>query len=135
MKFRRAKQLLLIAISLLLIGSCNHNSLSRNAPTGTHSLKVTATAYNSVRSQTSGNPSIAAWGDRLKPGMKVIAVSRDLIRMGLKHNTRVKIDGLPGTYLVKDKMNKRWRRKIDIYMGRDVKAARRWGKRKVTIRW
>lgn len=100
-----------------------------------HSLKVTASAYNSVKAQGSGNPSISAWGDHLKPGMKAIAVSRDLIKMGLKHNTKVKIEGLPGTYLVKDKMNKRWKRKIDIYMGTDIKAARQWGKRKVTISW
>jgi len=100
-----------------------------------HSLTVTASAYNSVRSQTNGNPALGAWGDRLKPGMKVIAVSRDLIGMGLKHNTRVKIDGLPGTWLVKDKMGKRWKKKIDIYMGSDVKAARKWGKRKLTIHW
>jgi len=134
MKLRRPKQLLLAVIGLLLIGSCNHNVI-QDSEAGEHSLIVTATAYNSVRSQTQGNPSIGAWGDRLKPGMKVIAVSRDLIRMGLKHNTRVKIKGLPGTYLVKDKMGKRWSRKIDIYMGRDVKAARKWGKRKVTISW
>ena len=128
MKFRRPKQLLLMLITLILIGSCSHHAPAR-------SLSVTASAYNSLHSQTAGNPSIGAWGDRLKPGMKVIAVSRDLIRMGLKHNTRVTIDGLPGYYLVKDKMNSRWRRKIDIYMGRDIKAARRWGKRNVTIRW
>ncbi|WP_072658720.1 3D domain-containing protein [Mariprofundus micogutta] len=118
----------------MLIGSCNKDVIHRS-DAGERSLIVTASAYNSVRSQTQGNPSIGAWGDRLKPGMKVIAVSRDLIRMGLKHNTRVKIKGLPGTYLVKDKMNKRWSRKIDIYMGHDIKAARKWGKRKVTISW
>ena len=100
-----------------------------------HTLTVTASAYNSLKAQTRGNPFIGAWGDRLKPGMKVIAVSRDLIKMGLKHNTKVKIDGLPGSYLVQDKMGKRWSRKIDIYMGADLKAARKWGKRKVTIRW
>jgi len=99
------------------------------------SLTVHATAYNSVWAQTSGDPTLAAWGDRLRPGMKVIAVSRDLLRMGLKHNSRVKIKGLPGYYLVKDKMNKRWKRKIDIYMGRDIQMAREWGKRRVTIIW
>ena len=102
---------------------------------GDRTLSVTASAYNSVHGQTSGNPLIGAWGDRLEPGMKVIAVSRDLIEMGLTHNTKVKIDGLPGTYLVKDKMHRRWKKKIDIYMGTDVKAARQWGRRKVTIRW
>jgi 3D (Asp-Asp-Asp) domain-containing protein len=130
MKFKRSKQSLLIIISLLLVGSCSPAWSSSG-----HSLEVTASAYNSVKSQGSGNPSISAWGDHLKPGMKAIAVSRDLIKMGLKHNTKVKIEGLPGTYLVKDKMNKRWKRKIDIYMGTDIKAARQWGKRKVTISW
>ncbi|PSW19313.1 hypothetical protein C9I98_13170 [Photobacterium sanctipauli] len=96
-------------------------------------LKVTATAYNSVRAQTNANPTIAAWGDRLKPGMKVIAVSRDLLSMGLKHGSRVKISGLPGEYVVLDKMNKRWSKKIDIYMGKDIQAARNWGRRSVTI--
>ena len=96
-------------------------------------LNVTATAYNSVSAQTDSNPSIAAWGDRLKPGMKAIAVSRDLLKMGLKRGSKVKISGLPGEYVVLDKMHHRWRRKIDIYMGNNIKAARKWGKRTVTI--
>lgn len=100
-----------------------------------HSLKVKASAYNTVRAQTNNNPTLTAWGDRLKPGMKVIAVSHDLIRLGLKHNTMVRIEGLPGKYQVKDKMNKRWKHKIDIYMGYDTRAARRWGRRTVTIHW
>lgn len=98
-------------------------------------LVVTATAYNSIASQTNSRPTLAAWGDTLVPGMKAIAVSRDLIPLGLRHEVEVEIDGLPGKYVVRDKMAKRWTRKIDIYMGKDVKAARKWGKRKVTIRW
>ncbi|OBU09589.1 hypothetical protein AYY19_10225 [Photobacterium aquimaris] len=96
-------------------------------------LNVTATAYNSVRAQTDASPNIAAWGDRLKPGMKAIAVSRDLLKMGLKRGSKVKISGLPGEYVVLDKMHHRWSRKIDIYMGKDVRAAKNWGKRRVTI--
>jgi len=102
---------------------------------GQRSLKVTATAYNSLPGQTQGNPTITAWGDKLVPGMKVIAVSRDLIPLGLKHGVKVKIDGLPGTYTVMDKLHQRWQHRIDIYMGKDIKAAKKWGKRKVTIRW
>jgi len=34
-----------------------------------------------------------------------------------------------------NKLHKRWMRRIDIYMGNDVKAAKEWGKREVTIRW
>ena len=69
------------------------------------------------------------------PAMKAIAVSRDLISMGLTHGVRAKIEGLPGTYTVMDKLHKKWRRRIDIYMGEDIKAAKQWGKRRVTIRW
>ncbi|MCK5876664.1 MAG: 3D domain-containing protein [Candidatus Marithrix sp.] len=96
---------------------------------------VTATAYNSLPGQTDSTPNLAAWGDILKPGMKSIAVSRDLIPKGLSHNARVKIEGFDGTYVVLDKMNKRWKKKIDIYMGKDAKAARQWGKKKVNIKW
>ena len=100
-----------------------------------YSLDVTATAYNSVQEQTNEQPRITAWGDHLEPGMKAIAVSRDLIALGLEHGVTVEIEGLPHHYVVRDKMSKRGKRKIDIYMGEDVQAARRWGKRRVTIRW
>ncbi|MGB0845345.1 MAG: 3D domain-containing protein [Thiolinea sp.] len=103
---------------------------------GDNRLRVTATAYNSLPAQTDSTPNIAAWGDRLRPGMKVIAVSRDLLKKyGLKHKDKVKISGLDGEYQVLDKMNKRWRKKIDIYMGKDRRKALRWGRKNVTIRW
>ncbi len=98
-----------------------------------HSREVTATAYNSLAYQTSSQPNITAFGDSLKPGMKCIAVSRDLLALGLKHNTLVTIEGMEGIYLVKDKMNKRWKNRIDIYMGTDVRAAKEWGRKKLTI--
>jgi 3D (Asp-Asp-Asp) domain-containing protein len=99
------------------------------------SIVVTATAYNSVPEQTNDQPEVTAWGDRLAPGMKVIAVSRDLIPLGLDHRAPVSIEGLPGEYLVLDKMHARWEKRIDIYMGEDVDAARAWGARQVRIRW
>lgn len=98
-------------------------------------LRVTATAYNSTKSQTEGDPFIGAFGDSVKPSVKSIAVSRDLYRMGLKHNTYVTIEGLKGIYLVKDKMHERWKNKIDIYMGTDIIAAKRWGRKKVNIHY
>lgn len=97
------------------------------------SLMVTASAYNSTTRQTSNNPHITAFGDSLKPGMKYIAVSRDLLRKGLKHNTPVVIEGFEGFYLVKDKMHSKWRNHIDIYMGEDIEAAKKWGRRQVCI--
>ncbi|HQU89647.1 MAG TPA: hypothetical protein PK620_13080 [Denitromonas sp.] len=98
-------------------------------------LTVTATAYTSSPGETDNTPDIAAWGDTLEPGMKVIAVSRDLLDLGLVQGAEVTIDGLDGRYVVLDKMHPRWNEKIDIYMGENVKKARNWGRREVTIRW
>lgn len=96
---------------------------------------VTVSAYNSTPSQTANHPSLAAWGDTLRPGMKCIAVSRDLLDLGFEHNTAVKISGLQGIYLVKDKMHYRWRNRIDIYMGLDIVKAREWGIKKRKIQY
>ncbi|MDL5514511.1 hypothetical protein QSE00_22050 [Arenibacter sp. M-2] len=99
-------------------------------------LKVTATAYNSFPYQTSKiHPGITAWGDSLKPGMKIIAVSKDLIPVGLDYNTQVKIKGDSSIYLVKDKMHSKWRNRIDIYMGEDKEKALQWGRKKITIHY
>ncbi|MGI9552031.1 MAG: 3D domain-containing protein [Aurantibacter sp.] len=98
-------------------------------------LEVKVSAFNSVASQTDGRPNLAAWGDTLKPGMKCIAVSRDLISLGLGHNTKIRIEGLPDIYLVKDKMNARYRNRIDIYMGTDVKKAKQWGQKRLKIEY
>ena len=65
--------------------------------------------------------------------MKCIAVSRDLLKLGLTRDTPVKISGLEGTYLVKDKMNARFKKHIDIYMGTDIQKAREWGRKKLSI--
>jgi len=106
------------------------------SPSDERSMEVTATAYTMRASETKeGNIGLAAWGDQLEPGMKAIAVSRDLIDEGLGHEAEVRIEGLDGTYVVRDKMNERWEKKIDIFMGTDVERAGEWGKRKVTIHW
>ena len=100
------------------------------------SLEVTASAYNSLPEQTHpDHPDVAAWGDDLVPGLKAIAVSRDLAAEGLTRGTEVRIEGLPGTWTVLDRMHSRWTRSIDLYMGIDVAAAREWGRQEVTIRW
>lgn len=117
-------------ISLLLL-SC----AEKEDPYVWKSLEVTATAYNSVPSQTQGNPIIAAWGDSLKTNVRSIAVSRNLIGLGLQHNTPVKIEGFDSIFLVNDKMHRRWRNRIDIYMGSDIQKAKDWGKKKLTIQY
>jgi LysM repeat protein len=103
---------------------------------GKKRLRVTATAYSSHKSQTDKTPFLAAWNNRLRPGMKIIAVSRDMLtRYGMRNGTKVRISGLPGYYQVRDKMNKRYKKRIDIYMGLDRRRALRWGRRSVVIYW
>jgi len=99
-------------------------------------LRVIASAYTSSVKQTDSTPFIAAWGYRLTPGEKVIAVSGDLISQhGLTNGSKVRISGLDGYYTIRDKMNPRYTKHIDIYMGLDTRKALRWGRRSVTIYW
>lgn len=102
-------------------------------------VTVTATAYNSLPNQTDASPHVGAWGDDLdkatQPGVRVIAVSPDLLKKGLRRGQRVRIKGLKGEFVVLDKMPRRWQNRVDIYMHKDVRAARRWGKRRVKLTW
>jgi 3D (Asp-Asp-Asp) domain-containing protein len=128
--FTVTRFLVVVALAFGVVGTATAGKERSN------NLKVTATAYNSIPAQTDSTPDIAAWGDRLRPGMKAIAVSRDLLNQyGLSRGDKVRIKGLEGEYVVLDKMNKRWRKKIDIYMGKDRRAAKHWGRRNVTIEW
>ena len=103
-----------------------------------HSLLVTATAYNSRVEQTTDHPYVGAWGDRLDrapEGVRVVAVSPDLVAQGLKRGRHLRIRGFKGRFVVLDKTPSQWQSRIDIYMGEDVAGARRFGKKKVTISW
>src|SRR5262245_57827829 len=71
-------------------------------PPQPNEMVVTATAYNSVPEQGVGAAQHGAWGDRLRPGMKAVAVSDDLIELGLTHGSQVHIEGLDGAYTVLD---------------------------------
>ena len=124
---------ILLSLSVLILFSCKNSEESFEDKYIWNSRVVSASAYNSLSYQTDSDPNITAFGDSLRPGLKYIAVSRDLLRLGLKHNIPVKIEGLKGIYFVKDKMHSRWKNKIDIYMGIDVKRAKQWGRKKVCI--
>jgi 3D (Asp-Asp-Asp) domain-containing protein len=127
-RVRPAKAALLLCV-LLVSSACATLGPPRQE------LVVTATAYNSLPAQTDGDPEIGAWGDRLRPGTRAVAVSPDLLALGLARNSRVRIEGLDGEYRVLDKMPPRWKRRIDIFMGADRRAARSWGKRTTRIEW
>ena len=121
-----------ILIILSVLNSCKDRDLGDSA-VDWDTICVTATAYNSVDNQTEGHPQVTAWGDTLRPGMNAVAVSRDLLKLGLDHNAKMKIEGFDSIFLVKDKMHYRWRKRIDIYMGKNVKAARKFGRKKLNI--
>lgn len=141
MSFNKLKKSALIRIGKVLDLPLPHRlaelaAQNKYSRYGSRSLRVTATAYTSHENQTDSSPFLAAWNNRLTPGMKVIAVSRDLLSMyGLRNGTKVRIGGLPGIYHVRDKMNKRYKNRIDIYMGLDRQKALRWGRRSVKIYW
>lgn len=97
-------------------------------------LSVTACAYTLDGDQTDDSEDIGAWGDELDDESKTIAVSRDLLKMGMKRGTKVRIHGRPGEYVVRDLMHPRWEKRIDILMD-DEDDAFDWGRRKVKITW
>ena len=121
-----------LLLVILMLTSCK-KELKEEPDFSWASVTVTASAYNSTQRQTTGYPQITAFGDTLKPGMKYIAVSRDLLGKGLAYDTPVVIQGFDGFFVVKDKMHHKWRNHIDIYMGNDSAFAKQWGRRKVCI--
>ncbi len=116
---------------ILLLIACS----PKREPLHIKVMPVTATAYNSYGYQTQGNPAITAWGDTLKPGLKVVAISRDLLDSGLTHLSKIYIHELQDSFVVLDKMNRRYSKRIDIYFGRNIDSARQWGRQKVFISW
>jgi 3D (Asp-Asp-Asp) domain-containing protein len=103
-------------------------------PVVARSMVVTATAYNSTRAQTDSTPHIGACNEPVEQGVNLLAVSPDLMRAGLTCGTKVKVEGF-GNFVVWDKMDDRWTRRIDIHMGKKVEKAEEWGEKKVRIWW
>jgi 3D (Asp-Asp-Asp) domain-containing protein len=128
---------LLVVGALVLAGCATREPAPARAPAppaGPRELEVSASAFNSLPGQTDAEPRVTASGERLRPGLRALAVSRDLERDGLVFGTTVEIDGY-GEWVVLDRMAPRWRRKVDLYMGEDEAAAKRFGERSVRIRW
>jgi|GEM_PF-2854809 len=92
---------------------------------------VRATAYNAEPGQTDSTPDICAWGDKIRPG--IIAISRDLEKSGLTRGKEVHIEGI-GNVVVMDRMHRRKRNQIDLYM-ENRKDAVEFGVKELTISW
>jgi len=126
------------AFALALAVACARPDRGREpepqAPSA-RSAVVTASAYNSHPDQTGGDPFLTASGERLRPGMRALAVSEDLFGAGLDFGTRVRIDGMDGEWVVLDRMPDGRRRSIDLYFGLDERAALQFGRKQVRIDW
>ena len=88
---------------------------------------VTLTTYSPSTGETDSTPNITASGfkiDTINPRKhRIIAISRDL-KKKWKFNQKVRIrkaGKYNGDYTVKDVMNKRYKNRIDILIGKDDK--------------
>ena len=91
--------------------------------------KVTATVYNAVPEQTNSDPGHTASMFKLDLSNpykhRIIAVSRDLL-IKFPMGTKVRVSGTnyDGVYVVRDKMNKRYKKRIDILINVDMKIGK-----------
>ena len=121
-------------IKVFLIG-CIFSSLLMS-----ETMNVSVTAYSLHHGQTDSTPFVGAWNNKLsnKDKMRSIAISQDMFGIkGLWNNKKVFVicNGKGRMYTIRDTMNKRWRKRLDICMGTDRKAAMRWGKRKCVMHY
>jgi len=88
---------------------------------------VTLTTYSPTSQECDSTPHITASGFKINlknpKKHRIIAISRDLLKK-LPFGTLVKVTGagkLNGVYVVEDKMNKRYKNRIDLLIGEDDK--------------
>lgn len=100
---------------------------------------VTATIYHAVPSQTDDTPFITASNKQINPdnpGMhRWIAVSRDLEELGYTFGTQVCVENagsMNGVWTVQDRMNKRWKKRIDFLVNTTIKGGK-WNNVKIRI--
>jgi 3D (Asp-Asp-Asp) domain-containing protein len=91
-----------------------------------YTIRVTATAYNSVPEQTDDTPFITASGTHVRPGV----IAANFLPMG----TMVKIPDYFGDqiFIVEDRMNPRYDKRIDIWM-EHIHDARQFGVRTIAV--
>lgn len=92
--------------------------------------RMPVTAYNSVPWQTDDTPCIGAEGTDIceiyASGENVCAAN--FVPLG----TKLEVEGL-GTCIVRDRMNSRYYKRVDWYMGMDIQGAREHGIRNKQI--
>jgi hypothetical protein len=110
----------------LLLAACVPRGETASADVGAFAIELR---------EPGAEPRRGSWGDELKPGMKALAVSPDLVQRGLGRGTRVRIEGLPSSYRVRHQLGAETLERVEIFMGTDSEAARRWHERRARIWW
>lgn len=89
---------------------------------------VTLTTYSANIAETDSTPNITATGFRIDDENagkhRIVAISRDLKRQGWKFNKKIRVSGAgkhDGIYTIKDLMNGRHRKRVDILIDKDAK--------------
>lgn len=79
------------------------------------------TCYNPCPEQGWGDGTITADGSKIPESVNVnwVAISHDLFKAGIQYGDTINWNGID--YIVKDKMNKRWVRRIDVLQHKDKK--------------
>jgi len=88
---------------------------------------ISVTAY--TLTECYHNNGKTASGEMVRTG--IVAVSPDLERKGFKLGTRIEISGM-GTYIVKDRTNRKNRGNVDIYMP-SYEQAIKFGRQKYAL--
>ena len=94
-------------------------------------IMVTATIYHAVPEQTDSTPHITASGAHINmedpQSHRWIAVSRDLEQKGFTFGVKVMVCGagdLDGVWIVQDRMNSRWKNRIDFLVNKELKGGK-----------
>jgi 3D (Asp-Asp-Asp) domain-containing protein len=115
-------------IFVTFIGLILGNSTSLSNATYYYStiyVPVTITAYTPRPQECDSTPYTTAFMTKVREG--IVGLSRDLESdFGFKHSDEITLHGF-GTFVFEDRMNKRWKRRVDVFMF-SLKEARQFGK-------
>ena len=106
----------LIFITLFMLTA----SLACAEPISVIRVHVTLTAYSARKCETDSTPTITASGKKVRPG--IVALSRDLETLfGFKFGDKVILEG-HGPLVFEDRMHKRKKLQVDIFMSKTKDA-------------
>ena len=102
-------------------------------------LTVTATIYHATPSQTDSTPDRTATNFKINmnnpESHRIIAVSRDLEALGFTMNKTVVVSNagdMDGLWVIRDRMNKRWTKRIDFLVDTTMKGGK-WTNVKIKL--